>query len=743
MNTFKNISIKKKLVIIIITTSIVALIAGLATYLIFDMVSAKKEMKKNALLNATLIGQYASAPLLFGYKEEASEVLAKLNTIPSIKDACLYSSHSEDIFATYHSTADTSFRFPHLQNGKPIFKDGYLHVFYAIKYNEQYCGTIYLRITASSIHEKFRSSITVMVILVLLLIITVFMIAYRLQRVISAPILELAELTATISQNQDFTIQLKPHGKDEVGILYRQFNNLLSQLLKRQKERDKAEEKLKESEAHFRYLFEQNPALLLIYELDSLEILAVNDAFINHYGFTRDELLSMHLTDLYPEHEKEAIASLTKELIGLTYVGEWHHFKKDGTIITIEVNSHGVDYDGLSARIAVINDVTEREEMEKSLRINENQLSAIYNTISDILYFISVEPNDLYRFISVNEMFLKATGLKKDQVINKRVEEVIPQQVHELIFGKYKEAIETKQTVFWEEISEYPSGKKYGLVKITPTYNESGVCTNLVGSVHDITTIRETENEIRQLNAALENRVIERTSQLVAINKELESFSYSISHDLRAPLRAIFGFSQILARRHRESLNEEGRQYMDYIVEASVRMEQLINDLLNYSRLGRKSLEMRPVSLQVIVGNIFDDFEQKLQEIGAKFIVDKDLPEVLGDESLLRQIFTNLIENAITYRQTDVPLKIEISCEQVMENFTLKISDNGIGIPQEYWEKIFNIFQRLHSEDKYPGTGIGLATVKKAVGMLNGSVRVESVVGEGSSFIINLPVYKN
>jgi len=147
--------------------------------------------------------------------------------------------------------------------------------------------------------------------------------------------------------------------------------------------------------------------------------------------------------------------------------------------------------------------------------------------------------------------------------------------------------------------------------------------------------------------------------------------------------------------------------------------------------------------LQVIVGNIFDDFEQKLQEIGAKFIVDKDLPEVLGDESLLRQIFTNLIENAITYRQTDVPLKIEISCEQVMENFTLKISDNGIGIPQEYWEKIFNIFQRLHSEDKYPGTGIGLATVKKAVGMLNGSVRVESVVGEGSSFIINLPVYKN
>ncbi len=237
----------------------------------------------------------------------------------------------------------------------------------------------------------------------------------------------------------------------------------------------------------------------------------------------------------------------------------------------------------------------------------------------------------------------------------------------------------------------------------------------------------------QKMNRELENRA----HQLTAINKELESFSYSISHDLRAPLRAIFGFSQILARRHRSSLNDEGQQYMDYIVQASVRMEQLINDLLNYSRLGRKSVEMRPVDLNNIVKNIHVEFRQKLDETGAQLISDTDLPVISGDESLVHQIFINLIENAITYRRTEVPLEIKISCDKNDKGYSLKISDNGIGIPREYWTKIFNIFQRLHSEDQYPGTGIGLATVQKAAGMLNGEVSVDSVVGEGSTFIIN------
>ena len=255
----------------------------------------------------------------------------------------------------------------------------------------------------------------------------------------------------------------------------------------------------------------------------------------------------------------------------------------------------------------------------------------------------------------------------------------------------------------------------------------------------EIARRKAAEQTIRQLNESLEQKVLERTMRLKEVNRDLEAFSYSISHDLRTPLNSISSFASIIEEDHGDQLNHEGRSCLERIRNTAQRLIRLSEDLLNYSRLGRKAVRFELVDMKRLLQDIATEYKPQMTALNAEFALPEDLPVVQADQSLLEQIFENLLSNAIRYRKPDISLRVEVQCREENGSVVVQVSDNGIGIAPDYHEKIFKIFERLHDRREYPGSGVGRAIVKRAVDMLGGEVWVESSGKEGSTFCVRLP----
>jgi PAS domain S-box-containing protein len=252
---------------------------------------------------------------------------------------------------------------------------------------------------------------------------------------------------------------------------------------------------------------------------------------------------------------------------------------------------------------------------------------------------------------------------------------------------------------------------------------------------------QRSQQEIQQINASLEQRIEERTQQLVEVNQELEAFAYSVSHDLRAPLRAVEGLARIFQEDYNHCLDETGQEYAQMMIDSASQMDQLIQDLLAYSRLGRRDVVLAPVNLKAVV----DESLQNLAPVFAEITEQEPdiqldpLPEVIAQRSVLRQVLTNLLTNAVKFVDSATRPTLHIWAEDRNSQVRLWIKDNGIGIDERHRERVFQPFERLHGIEAYPGTGIGLAIVQRGVERMGGKVGVESTPGEGSQFWIELP----
>jgi light-regulated signal transduction histidine kinase (bacteriophytochrome) len=265
---------------------------------------------------------------------------------------------------------------------------------------------------------------------------------------------------------------------------------------------------------------------------------------------------------------------------------------------------------------------------------------------------------------------------------------------------------------------------------INPVFNEKGMVVNWVGVQRNVTEDKKAEMKM----ATLHEDLIKQANKLEASNKELEHFAYIASHDLQEPLRMVTSFLGLLEKKYDGVLDVKGKQYLNFAIDGAKRMRQMVMDLLDYSRVGRLAANTEEVDLNTLVRDIIRYYNEKQEKDKKPTINVGKLPIIRGLKTPLMQVFQNLISNGIKYRRENVGSVININVKEQDDYWHFTVQDNGMGIKEEYFDKIFIIFQRLHTTEKVKGTGLGLAITKKIIETMGGKIWVESVVGEGSTF---------
>jgi PAS domain S-box-containing protein len=506
-------------------------------------------------------------------------------------------------------------------------------------------------------------------------------------------------------------------------------------------ERKRAEAALFESEALFSTIFRVSPISISISNLSTGQYITVNDAFLNRYGLTSEEVIG---------HTSEELglwissADRRRFRNQLQVEGKAHNFEtqyrtKAGEVGDVLVSAEIIEQTGEKYLLSIGYDISERKRAEAVVSRNRAQLEAVFQAIQDGIVVTDMEGN----FLLVNDAESRITGFPSTQMMQENLSYF--REIFELRYPNgqvlpfadwpLNKILHGQSIKHWELlVKRLDIGREwYFSYNGEPVYNEHGEQILCVVSTSDITERKLAEKEIHRLNAELEERVLQRTRQLEAANKELEAFSYSVSHDLRSPLRTIDGFSQAVLEDFGPQLPAEGQRYLNVIRDGAQRMGNLIDDLLTFSRLSRQALNKKPVNTAQLVREVLKELQAEQQNRD----IDLKVGELLtcqGDAVLLKQVWINLISNALKYSRGQHPATIEIGCTLAGDEKVYFVRDNGTGFDMQYAHKLFGVFQRLHRAEDFEGTGVGLAIVQRVINRHGGRVWAEAAVGKGATF---------
>lgn len=422
------------------------------------------------------------------------------------------------------------------------------------------------------------------------------------------------------------------------------------------------------------------------------------------------------------------VISLLIAALVATMIYAYRNKHKLNKILEKKVTARTRDYDLANQQLQ--KELYERKLAQEALTKSEERFRSTLDNMLEGGQIVSAD----YRYLYVNNAVAVQGRKNKDELLGHKMMEVFSGIENTAVFPAIQKCIQENAsqhminefihadgTLGWFELSIQPVPEGVFILS------------------YDITERVLVENKIKKLNEELEEKVMLRTAQLANANKELEAFAYSVSHDLRAPLRAISGFSKILAEDYAEKIDDEGKRVCGVIQNEAIRMGQLIDDLLAFSRLSRSSMQKNNTEMTEMVRQIFD--EVKEQYSGQKIIFHlSELLPAAADSSLIRQVWVNYLSNALKFSSKKETIQIEVGCYKNKEEIIYFVKDNGAGFDMKYADKLFGVFQRLHNINEFYGTGVGLAIVQRIVNRHGGKVWAESKVDKGATFYFSIPL---
>jgi PAS domain S-box-containing protein len=723
-------SLKRKTTAVIMLTSTAVLLLTSVAFTVYDLVTYRRNRVQSLSATAAIIADHSSGALALRDAKDGRGTLASLRADPRVVASALYDAQGH-LFVRYPATAPSALFPPAPGNDGWRSEGGQVILVQPVLDGRVRVGTLYLKSEVLHLYPRLRFYGGTALAVLLGSVSVALVISTVLQQRVTRPILALAQVAREVSKRGDYSLRARKFSEDETGLLTDAFNGMLARI----EAQTEALRRNEEVRSYLAAIVESSDDAIVGKDLNA-KVVSWNDGAERMFGYSAAEMLGQPITRLQsPDRPEEEEQILEQAKRGATRHYETVRIRKDGTPVELSLTVSPIRNarDEIIGISSIAHDIADRKRAEREIQESRARLSGIIGSAMDAIISIDSQQRVTIFNEAAERMFdcpaSEAVGEPLDRFIPARFREAHRQHVEQFgRTGTTSRAMGSLQPLagLRADGEEFP-------IEASISHIEVGGQQIYTVILRDITERKRTEDQIRQLNAELEQRVADRTAELTAANKELESFTYSVAHDLRAPLRHIDAFSKILHEDFVAVLPLEAQHYLNNIRASTGKMSMLVDDLLNLARVGRQELRRQTTPLSKLVDAVLDDLKQ--DTAGRRLVWHiEPLPAVECDPGLMKQVFANLLSNAVKYTRPRPVAVIEVGCRKTNGDIAVFVRDNGVGFNMKYADKLFGVFQRFHRAEEFEGTGVGLATVDRIVRKHGGHIWAEAAVDQGATF---------